>query len=149
MAVITTTMDKVLRRHIDVDVFEQAVASVNWDAVDGAGAGAIMNAWKKSSGAQNDSIDFNVVLIAGTWDIEVMHVKGGDHGIISVQIDGVQQGTIDGYASSVSYNNRSTVSGVSISTTGKVTLRLKMTAKNASSSGYYGNVQHIQLRRTA
>lgn len=143
------TADTALPWLIDVDVFEQAKSQTNWDTITAPNSSAILDGWKQSSGAQNDQIDFEVVLAAGTWDVELMYVANTDNGIISVQFDAVEKGTIDTYNGSATYNNRSSVTGIAVATTAKVILRLKMATKNASSSSYVGEVQHIQLRRTA
>lgn len=141
------TLDNILPWRIDTDIFEQAISHVNWDTVFDSSS-AIMNGWKLSSGAQNAEISFDVFLAAGTWDVELLYVKDPASGIFSIQFDSVEKGTVDSYAAATAYNNRSTVSGITVTTSAKVRLTLKMATKNASSSSYYGRIQHIQLRRT-
>ena len=134
---------------IDVNVFMTPISHTNFNTNTATDINAIRNGYRSSSGAQNDSISFDVILAAGTWDIELLHLKSTNHGIFSVQLDDVAQGTIDAYNASGTYNNHSSVTGINISTSGKKRLTLKMAMKNASSSSYYGRIQHIQLRRTA
>lgn len=82
---------------VDVDPMMTAISHINWDTlvIDSA---AVKNATKDSSGAQNDEINFDVVLGAGTWTIELMHRTSNDRGVYSVQLDGVAVGTVEGYA---------------------------------------------------
>ena len=134
----------------DIDVFGTAISHVNWDTTRVLGGNvAVYGATKDSSGAQNDEINWDRVLIAGTWTVELMYEKDPNMGIFSVQFDGVEKGTIDGYTAGTSFDNRSSVTGIVVATTGKVRLKLKMATKNASSASYYGRIQHVQLRRTA
>lgn len=132
----------------DINVFMSAIANTNWSTNTVQG-NSLRNGYKGSTGAQNASISFDITLARGTWLVELLHNKGTDVGTYSVQIDSVEKGTIDGYNGSTTYNNRNSVTGISISTPGKHRLTLQMSTKNASSSSYYGRIQHIQLRRTA
>jgi hypothetical protein len=133
---------------IDINVFMTAISHVNWDT-NTVDSNCIRNGYKSSTGAQNAEINFDLPIAAGTWTIELLHVKSTTHGIFSVQIDGIEVGTADAYSASAVFNNRTSVSGVVIATAGKHRLKLKMTTKNVSSGGYFGAIQHIQLRRTA
>jgi hypothetical protein len=133
---------------IDIDVFMTPVANVNWNSntVDTA---CLYNGYNISSGAQNDSISWPVVLGAGTWTVEIMHVKNDNVGVYSVQLDDVEKGTIDGYAAAASRNQRDSVTGIVVAITAKVTLKLKMATKNGASSAYRGWIQRVRLIRTA
>lgn len=133
---------------IDIDPFMTAIAQTNWNSIWNDGSN-VHGAQKESSAAQNDEICFDVVLAKGTWTVELMHNKYTDRGIYSVQFDTVEKGTIDGYNASQQYNVRSTVTGITVSATAKIRLKLKMATKNASSSNYRGSINWIQLRRTA
>lgn len=139
--------DSALDWLIDVGVFEQASSHTNWDTLS-INASSLLTCAKTSSGAQNDEINFDLILARGTWDIELLFTKNTSYGIYSVQINSVEKGTIDGYDASNTFNNLSTISGVDIPQTAKYQLKLKMATKNASSSNYTGAVNHIQLRRT-
>lgn len=146
---------------IDIDPFPTAVSQTNWDTnVTNVG---MYYAIKRSTGAQNALIQFDVVLAAGTWTLELIHAKNTDYGIatVSLSTDGTSftdvgtapysasGSTIDMYAASGSSDNRSSITGIVIATTGRYCLQLKMATKNASSTNYYGGLQHLQLRRTA
>lgn len=134
---------------IDIDVFATSVSQVNWDNATIADPSEIYGDKRVTTTAQNNEINWDVVLAAGTWTVELMYVKGTDAGIFNVQFDGVTVGTIDSYNASFTYNNRSSVTGITVGSTGKKRLKLLMATKNASSSAFAGRVQHIQLRRTA
>jgi len=136
---------------IDIDVFMSPGSSTNWDtpfSVDTTYASAYAGN-RTSTGAQNAEITWPVVLSAGTWKFCLMHVAWNQCGIYSVQIDGVEKGTIDGYSSTATYNVISTISDIAISAPGKYTLKLKMATKNPSSPSYKGSLQKIRLIRTA
>jgi hypothetical protein len=104
----------------------------------------------ESSGAQNDEITFKVALAAGTWSITWMIFKLVNAGIYTISLDGVSQGTVDGYNSGTQVNQMMTLTGLVATTSGLHDLNFKMATKNASSSGYYGDLQGaIVLWRTA
>lgn len=132
----------------DIDVFSTAITQTNFDTIT-ADSTAVNAAEKTSSGAQNAEIGWDVVLVAGTWTFELMHFQANDNGIYSVQVDAVEKGTIDGYAAAATRNVRSSITGIVVATTAKVRITLKMATKNASSTSYFGRIQHVQLRRTA
>lgn len=136
---------------IDIDPFPTAT-NTNWDSIDSAG-GTYGNHYKgsvkNSTGAQNAEISFPVVLAAGTWTFELLHWRDTNRGIYSVRIDGIEKGTIDGYAAASAANVRSTVTGIVVPATTKYTLAMRMATKNASSSSYFGSITAIQLRRNS
>ena len=133
---------------IFIDVFPTSKSNINWDVIQFYES-ALHEAIKESSGAQNDEITWDIVLAAGTWSIELIHSKDTAKGIFSIQFDSVEKGTIDAYASSTSYINRSSATGIAVPTTKKIELKLKMTTKNAASSEYYGSLSGVRLMRTA
>ena len=126
-----------------------AKANTNWSSLAGIDGSNIMNFGRESTGAQNAEVTWDVVLAAGTWRVDIVHIKGTDRGIISVQFDSVEKGTIDTYNGSLARNQLGSVTGITVATTAKVELKLKMATKNASSSNYYGTINLITLRRTA
>lgn len=133
---------------IDINVFMTSVSHINWNTI-AKNTQYLTNGIKYNSpSALNDEINWDVVLGAGTWTIEVMHDKGPDRGIVEVALDGVAAGTIDGYGAG-SYDVRTNISAVTIAATGKKRLRLKIAGKNASATNHIFALQHIQLRRTA
>lgn len=133
---------------IFIDVFPTAKSNVNWNDL-AVAATSIHCGAKQSSGAQNDSITWDILLAAGTWSIELLYSSGSNRGIYSIQFNSVEKGTIDGYSAGAVENARSSITGIVVSTTAKIELKLKMATKNASSSGYYGSIVDIRLMRTA
>lgn len=100
------------------------------------------------SPAQNDAWAVDVVLAAGTWDAHFYVGKASSTGIITLQQDGTDMGTADTYAASAAAAKVS-VTGWTVSATGKKRMNLKMATKNASSSGYLLIIDGIEFRRTA
>lgn len=137
---------------IDVNAFGVPATQTNWNTITIGSAGGlhlIHNAVRDSSAAQNDEIGWDVILAAGTWTIELIHRSWSDRGIYAVSLAGSSVGTIDGYTGSDTPNTRSTINGISVASTGKKRLLLKMATKNGSSSNYRGAIQHVRLLRTA
>lgn len=125
-----------------------ADAATNWSTfqIDTAQNG---NGYLQSTGAQNAEVNFDVMLAAGTWTINLIVFKAGDSGIYTVQLDGSSVGTLDGWQSPGVRKQILTLAGVAVATTAKKRLKLLMATKNASSSGYFGYVSFIHLQRTA
>jgi hypothetical protein len=111
-------------------------------------ASQLFDAEMQSTGDQNAEIWWYLELAAGTWDIELLHLKTVNCGIYSVRVDGAEIGTFDGYGAT-SRNNKATITGFRVGATGRHKLSLVMATKNASASSYVGAVTAFQLRRTA
>lgn len=101
-----------------------------------------------SSAAQNDAWAVDVILAAGTWDAHFWVRKSSGGAIITLNQDGSSMGTVDTYAASPAAAKVS-ITGWSVSTTGKKRMQLLLATKNASSSGYLLGIQGIEFRRTA
>jgi hypothetical protein len=134
---------------IDISPFHVSGSNVGWATVAADGSHLWSGYCYNTGHNQNDEITWPIMLAAGTWTFELCYDKNTSNGIISVQLDGVEKGTIDTYASSGIVNNFTAIAGIVIATTGKYTLKLKVTDKHASSSNYYGMIQHVRLIRTA
>jgi hypothetical protein len=102
----------------------------------------------QSSGTQNDALSWDVVLSAGTWECIIHCRKSTNTGIFTLNQDGASMGTADSYNGSIAYGALS-ITGWTVSTTGKKTMQLKLATKNGSSSGYYGQIFAVSFRRTA
>lgn len=132
---------------VEIDTYLPAAANTNFDNVLISTA-KYRNAIKYSSGAQNAEMSWPVVLAAGTWVCQVVADRETAYGIASIQIDDVEKGTIDFYG--VAANSlRFATSGFAIAADGEYTLKLKITSKNASSSGYQAQISALRLIRTA
>jgi hypothetical protein len=101
----------------------------------------------QSSGAQNDAIAFDIFMEAGTYAVFCTFRKSTNTGIITVNLDGASQGTIDTYAGSVAYGSGS-VTAITV-TAGKRTWQLKAATKNGSSSSYFMELFYVLIMRTA
>lgn len=101
-----------------------------------------------SSSAQNDAASWDVVLGAGTWDAHFYARKASNAAIITLNQDGSSQGTVDTYAASATYAKVS-ITGWTVSTSGKHTMQVKAATKNGSSSNYLIELFGIEFRRTA
>jgi hypothetical protein len=134
---------------IDINPAMTSIAATNWNTIVYDNSLGVSVRMMESSGAQNAALGFDVVLGAGTWTIELLYVKGPNCGIITVQFDGVSQGTIDAYAAAALADSRASLAGLVVATTAKVRLNFLMATKNGSASSYYGRIENIQLRRTA
>lgn len=135
---------------IDINVYVTGITQTNFNTLSGNDTAALYGYWKQSGGSQNDEIGWDVILAAGTWTLELIHVTSSNRGIYTASLDAGSVGTIDGYDGAGPVRNvRSTITGISVAATGKKRLLLKMATKNASSSSYFGSIQHVSLRRTA
>jgi hypothetical protein len=113
-------------------------------AADSGGAGHVAN----STSAQDDAIAWDVILAAGTWDFHAWVRRSTNTGIITLQQDGSDMGTVDTYAAAADAAKVS-VTGWTVSTTGKKRMNLKVATKNASSSSYQITLFGVEFRRTA
>ena len=131
-----------------IDPTAPSKANLNFNTLS-LSSGLLHNSQVESSGADGDYLDFDVLVPAGTWNFTLIHNRNLNHGIYSIQFDLVEQGTIDGYYASNSPNTYSTLTGIVVPVNKKFVLRIKISGKNASSSGYFGSIQEIHFRRTA
>jgi hypothetical protein len=126
--------------------------NTNWNTLfeDAANTTYAFGGDVESGGNQNDAKWWYLFLTAGTWAIDLLYATGPNRGIVSVQLDDVQVGTLDAYhALPVIKNNRASVTGITVGWTGVHKVSLVMSSKNASSSAYYGTITSLALRRTA
>jgi len=89
----------------------------------------------QNAAAQNDEFSNDFTLKAGSYDIYILGVTEGNKGIATIYIDDVSQGTQDWYSGSTVYNVIKSTA-ITVSGNGKHTLKIKMAAKNGSSSNY-------------
>lgn len=133
---------------VDVHPPSRAVTNVGWNTI-ATIAGVNGSQLSTDNGNQNNEVTWPVVLSAGTWTIRLVHDKSAAAGIYTVQFDGVTKGTVDGYAAGGSANDVGDITGVAVATTAKITFRIVMATKNASSSNYWGFLRHVKFIRTA
>lgn len=140
--------DDTLPWTIDIDPFALPHTQTNWSTITTI-ANQVKGAAIESSGAQNAEIGWDVTLAAGTWTLSIVVSTFSNNGIITASIDGSSVGTIDLYTAGAVLNSKKSITGITVATTGKKRLLLKMATKNASASAYYCDLSVLALRRTA
>jgi hypothetical protein len=100
--------------------------------------------------ALNDEVNYKFVLQAGTYRLGYYSDKDVNRAIVTFSVDGTSVGTYDGYAAS-RVNSTYTVisSSIVIPTNKLVTLRVKATSKNASSTAHVITIYRIDLTRVS
>lgn len=110
-----------------------------------------------TAGSQNDEAVFKVLLAAGTWRLDITHYVRTARGIytFALSTDGSSYtdiGTVDGYAASPTTGTGtftvSSITGITVATSGLWFFRFKMATKNASSAGYSAWLKSAGLTRT-
>ena len=116
-------------------------------------ASSWFNGYRSSfpNGTDESYLEWDIPLQAGTWTIDVVHVKSDDAGILSLSLDGDSLGPgIDAYqpqADGFEFNEVGTFADVEVATTGIHTLRIATPTKNPASAGYFGYLTWIRLVR--
>lgn len=101
------------------------------------------------SGVQGISIDWNpIVLMAGTYVIKIVTMKGTYRGIMEVLHGATSLGTYDCYAAATAYNQIATFN-YSPTTSVSAPLRIQSTTKNAASTNYDIGFSRIEIFKTA
>lgn len=98
---------------------------------------------------QNNYVEWERVLGAGTWSMRVQHATTSGGGIITPSIDGVDLSTIDTYSAGSVFTAQTTITGIVIATTGAKLIRFRVNTKNASSSAYDQRIAAVTFTRTA
>jgi hypothetical protein len=98
--------------------------------------------------ANFDNISYNAYLAAGTYSFLLYYHKNTTGGIMDIDIDAIEVGSIDQYSSSLIWNARSLITGINIATAGLKEIKLRMDGKHASSSDYKGWCTYLALWRT-
>lgn len=106
-------------------------------------------AYSGTRGSAGYYIEHKVLLDAGTWTFTYIGDTYVNQGIITVTIDGVSVATIDSYSAGAVYSVPSTTTGIVLASAGIKTVRLEITGKNASSSGYNFLSEWYTFNRTA
>jgi len=109
---------------------------------------AFLQYWNQNAPAINDTIVFDAVLQAGTYDLTMMGTKSNTQGIATWSVDDIEDAqTMDCYNASFLYSQQTTISVV-VPTDGLHYFKCKMKAKHASSSNYNNIATFLMLRRT-
>jgi hypothetical protein len=137
---------------VDVNPFLRPSRSNRWDRVSLNGS-AWFGGYRSSfpNGTEESFLEWDVPLQAGTYALDVVHVKSDDAGVLSLSLDGSSLGPgIDAYrpqADGFAFNEIGTFSDVEVATTGIHTLRIATPTKNEASTGYFGYLTWIRLVR--
>ena len=91
--------------------------------------------------------EFEVILRAGTYSLTCVHHRSSGQAIATFTLNGNALTTIDLYSATVTTNNFSTVTGLTVPE-GRHTLRVAADTRNASANGWYLWINAIQLVRT-
>lgn len=118
-----------------------------------AATGWHLGGFRASNGTQNAEVVYTVPLLReGTWSLTLLHGEGTSRGIYTIATSPdastwTDLTTIDGYASSSANSATDSVTGLTVPS-GVKFVRLKMSTKNASSSGYSGAFSGLAGART-
>jgi hypothetical protein len=133
---------------VDINPIPAATDSDKWNDIIING-NSFNNGYRSShDGGDNTSfIKWRVPLAAGTWTLQVMYTKGDNAGIMNFYLDDdvTPIGTVDGYSSTIEFNQRSMISGITVGDSGMHTIRVRTDAKNAASSNYFGYLVWLRL----
>ena len=102
-----------------------------------------------ASHVQNDSIEWEADLSAGTWTFELRFLAISSGGIATLSIDGTDVGEFDTYAATSANNSTAQITGATIGTTSSKRIKLTMATRNASSSGFRCYMTYLAAQRTA
>lgn len=116
-----------------------------WGILNQSG-GAQFGGTLTSDGSQASSVTYDFYADIGTYSIDIFHLGGTNRPIYAVSVDGQSVGTADGY-NATSVSKYTTVTGVTIGSSGRHSLTLLCSTKNASSTAFVGAINGITLRK--
>lgn len=128
--------------------YDYSVESGSW-TLGSEGSSYLGNDLRTSPGADKEMVDYITYLSSGTYTLRTIYHKSMQAGILDIDINGTEVGSIDAYDAGVVWNVRSTITGIGISSTGSKTIRYRLDGKNASSGGYDAYFVMFSLTRTA
>jgi hypothetical protein len=142
--------DPVYPAYASVTPETRRVLSGNWTVGNSSNA---RHSWYlyNSSFADTDSIEFDIFIGAGTYDLEMVGQYNSDQPIIDVYVDGVEVGTVDLYGPGTPFilNEEIQIAdNLVIGESGNHIIRVTIDGKNASSSGYALDIGAIYLKRS-
>jgi hypothetical protein len=94
--------------------------------------------------AINDQWSQTFTFSAGTYTLSSVGFNAPNRGIITWELDGVVQGTMDYYATPGGVNTTKSI-GITVLTGGTHTIRGKMLTKKGSSSDYFCSIQQFWI----
>ena len=102
-----------------------------------------------TSETNGDNISYKVYLAAGTYTLRFHCLKGNSHGIVDIDIDGVEKASFDLYNAANIINQVISATGIVVAVGGLKTVRLRMDGKNGASSSYRMYLMAFSFWRTA
>jgi hypothetical protein len=96
-----------------------------------------------------DGIDYKIFLAKGTYTFRCLAITNTNRGIIELLVDGVSQGTLDGYSGGAVNNVLQSIANIVITKSKIYTVTIQVNGKNASSSAYYITFSTVSFLRTA
>ena len=125
------------------------VVQGTWEVLLTGGTNVFTTWCNNATGALNDEITYPVYLSAGTYKCDLLTRGNTNAGKLHLIIDTTDKGSFDMYNGSDAGNLTKTITGISVTTTGLKTIHLKLSDKNAASSGYYAFFYCLNFQRTA
>lgn len=101
-----------------------------------------------ASRVDGDNISFDVSLRAGTYSIDMTVYLDNYNGVMDIDFDGIEKGSMDLYAGADSSSVYS-ITGIVVATDKVVTIKFRVDGKNGSSSGYGIGFGSVNIGRTA
>lgn len=121
--------------HIEIDLPTAEVISGTWSYGTGAGYTNYTQFFNISDSV-GDEVKFSVYLDAGSYNLNLVHYKFTNLGIIQINVDGVSIGTVDMYSAGYIQPALSQVS-LTVAAPKQCTISIKIIGKNPSSSLFY------------
>lgn len=112
------------------------------------GSGHFSGGFFNVTDAINNEANVDFWQDTGSFTYAQIHSKDVNRGIYTVNLDGVAQGTIDGFVSPGPEQNAFNTITTTMATAGVKNFQLKVAAKNASSTGYDWDVNTSKWLRT-
>lgn len=130
-------------------IWREAVTTVTIDKTI-TGTTIVHGVWRNTTAnaADGDEYYFYPLLEAGTYEILIVGTKYTYYGISDLYVNGIEEGSFDWYASSQANNVEFLTTGITISTSGRQEIKIKVDGKNASSSDYVLGIGMVFIRRT-
>lgn len=102
-----------------------------------------------SSRVQNEELHYKCFLPAGTYTFRLLHTTYSNQGIVTLSVDGSDEGTIDTYSAGVVNGVVSDVTSIVVASGKWLDVKMKMATKNGSASAYGLIFYHMSFIKTA
>jgi hypothetical protein len=100
-----------------------------------------------NTNAQNDQVDYYIWLSKGTYTLDLFQTQGA-MGICTYYLDSVSLGSLDWYNASSVYGVKKSIASISVTTSGRHTLSIKVTG-HTTTANYYAYLHSLSMFRTA